>query len=140
MTTKKIKIKKTTDLEELESRGKKLEAMINLSNSMRDTEKREYVHFNDFLHMASEEPNLIFRDIFQFFHDMMHYYVPEGLDEYGDDSENSIGFVNYDFSKLFVDGCDDPFFADRLFSNRLMNLVEEFKKGIQNNHIYNSLF
>ena len=136
MTIKKTKIKKTTDLEELESRGKKLEALINLSNSMRDTEKRDYVHFNDFLHMASEEPNLIFRDIFQFFHDMMHYYVPDGLDEYGDDSENSIGFVNYDFSKLFVDGCDDPFFADRLFSNRLMNLVEEFKKGIQNNHIY----
>ena len=28
------------------------------------------------------------------------------------------------------------FFANRLFGNRLMNLVEGFKKGIQNNHIY----
>lgn len=130
---KKKKIVKT--LSELEIRGKRLEILINLANSMRDTEKRDYVHFNDFLHMASEEPELIFRDIFRYFHDMMHYYVPEGVDEYGD-SEHSIGFVNYDFSKLFVEGCDDPFFADRLFANRLMNLIEEFKKGVQNNHIY----
>lgn len=133
MATKKKK--KTVDLSELESRGKKLEALITLSNSMRDTEKRDYVHFNDFLHMASEEPELIFRDFFQYFHDMMHYYVPDGHDEYGD-HEHTIGFMNYDFSELFVKGCDDPFFADRLFANRLMNLIEEFKKGIQNNHIY----
>jgi len=133
MATKKKK--KTVDLSELESRGKKLEAMITLSNSMRDTEKRDYVHFNDFLHMASEEPELIFRDFFQYFHDMMHYYVPDGHDEYSD-QEHSIGFMHYDFSELFVKGCDDPFFADRLFANRLMNLIEEFKKGIQNNHIY----
>ena len=111
MATKKKK--KPIDLSELETRGKKLEALINLSNSMRDTEKREYVHFNDFLSLASEEPDLIFRDIFQYFHDMMHYYVPEGIDEY-EDKEHSIGFVHYDFSKLFVNGCDDPFFADRL--------------------------
>jgi len=129
----KKKIMKT--LSELEIRGKRLEVLINLANSMRDTEKRDYVHFNDFLHMASEEPELIFRDIFQYFHDMMHYYVPEGIDEYGD-SEHSVGFVHYDFSKLFVAGCDDPFFADQLFSNRLMNLMGEFKKGVQNNHIY----
>ena len=133
MATKKKKI--TVDLSELETRGKKLEALINLSNNMLDTEKREYVHFNDFLHMASEEPAFIFRDIFQYFHDMMHFYVPEGIDEYGD-SENSIGFSQYDFTRMFVKGCDDPFFADRLFANRLMNLIEEFKKGIQNNHIY----
>lgn len=133
MATKKKE--KTVDFSELESRGKKLEALINLSNNMRDTEKRDYVHFNDFLHMASEEPELIFRDFFQYFHDMMHYYVPDGHDEYGD-TEHSIGFAHYDFSELFVKGCDDPFFADRLFANRLMNLIEEFKKGIQNNHIY----
>ena len=135
MVTKKKKKKITVDLSELETRGKKLEALINLSNSMLDTEKRDYVHFNDFLHMASEEPALIFRDIFQYFHDMMHFYVPEGIDEYGD-SEHSFSFSHYDFTKMFVKGCDDPFFADRLFANRLMNLIEEFKKGIQNNHIY----
>ena len=133
MATKKKT--KTLDLSELESRGKRLEALINLSNNLRDTEKREYVHFNDFLHLASEEPRLLFRDIFQYFHDMMYYYVPEGHDEYSD-SEHSIGFAHYDFSKMFVEGCDDPFFADRLFSNRLMNLVSGFRKGIQNNHIY----
>jgi predicted Ser/Thr protein kinase len=129
------KKKNIETLSELELRGRKLEAMINLSDSMRDTEKRDYMHFNDFLHMASEEPELIFRDIFQYVHDMMHHYVPEGVDEYGD-NEHSVGFVHYDFSKLFVENCDDPFFADRLFANRLMNLANEFKKGLQNNHIY----
>jgi predicted Ser/Thr protein kinase len=133
MATKKKK--NPVDLSELVSRGKKLEAMITLSHTLRDTDKRDYVHFNDFLFMASEEPDLIFRDIFQYFHDMMHYFVPDGIDEYEDEG-HSIGFVKYDFSKLFVSGCDDPFFADRLFSNRLMNLIEEFKKGVQNNHIY----
>ncbi|HNW99085.1 MAG TPA: hypothetical protein PKK00_11805 [Bacteroidales bacterium] len=133
MATRKKK-KSIETLSELELRGQKLEAMINLSESMRDREKRDYVHFNDFLHMASEEPELIFRDIFQYFHDMMRYYVPEGIDEY--ESEHSVGFVHYDFTKLFIENCDDPFFADRLFANRLMNLVMGFKKGIQNNHIY----
>lgn len=134
MATRKKK-KNIETLSDLEIRGQKLEAMINLSENLRDTEKRDYMHFNDFLHMASEEPELIFRDIFQYSHDMMRYYVPEGVDEYGE-SEHSVGFVHYDFKKLFVENCDDPFFADRLFANRLMNLVTEFKKGIQNNHIY----
>lgn len=134
MATRKKK-KNIETLSELELRGQKLEAMISLSENMRDSEKRDYMHFNDFLHMASEEPELIFRDIFQYFHDMMRYYVPEGVDEYGE-SEHSVGFMHYDFQRLFVENCDDPFFADRLFANRLMNLVSEFKKGIQNNHIY----
>ena len=92
MPSKKKK-KNIATLSELELRGQKLEAMINLSESMRDTEKRDYVHFNDFLHMASEEPELIFRDIFRYMHDMLHHYVPEGVDEYGD-SEHSVGFVH----------------------------------------------
>jgi hypothetical protein len=63
------------------------------------------------------------RNIFQVFHDMMKAYVGEGVDEYPDDPE-SIQYAYYDCSKLFVEGTDNPFFADRLFANRLVKLVE----------------
>ncbi len=127
--------KKTESLTELEQRGKRLEALINLGNNMKERETRDWVHFNDFLYLASHEPEWVFRDIFQYFHDMVMHYVPEGVDEYAN-HEDTIGFLHYNFSKLFVETADDPFFADRLFANRMMNLVKEFDKGIQNNHIY----
>ncbi|MCK7506299.1 MAG: hypothetical protein MZV70_21075 [Desulfobacterales bacterium] len=37
---------------------------------------------------------------------------------------------------LFVHDVDHPFFADRLFANRLVNLVESLKRGAQQNKIY----
>lgn len=120
---------------ELQDRGKRLEALINLNNKLLDTEKRDCVSFNEFLHQASEYPELVFRDVFQYIYDMFSHYVGEGVDEY-ETNENSIGFVHYDFTNLFVNGCDDPFFSDRLFANRLMNLVRDFRKGIRNNHIF----
>ncbi len=92
------------------------------------------IKFPEFLKNSIKEPNRVFRNISQLFFDMMHYYVPEGIDEYLDDPE-SIGFLNYDFSKLFFQGVDEPFFADRLFSNRLMDLVDGIKKGLQSNTI-----
>jgi predicted Ser/Thr protein kinase len=134
MAAKKTR-KEAENLLELQQRGERLEALINLSSNMRDAETHDIVHFNDFMYQASNEPELVFRDIFQYFHDMVHHYVPEGIDEYGE-NEDSIGFMHYNFHKLFVENAEDPFFADRLFANRLMNLVKEFKKGIQNNHIY----
>jgi predicted Ser/Thr protein kinase len=75
------------------------------------------------------------RNIFQLFHDMVKSYVGRGVDEYPEDPE-SISFVCYDCSKLFIEGSDHPFFADRLFANRLINLVESFKRGAQQNKIY----
>ncbi len=127
--------KGTESLPDLQQKGMRLEALINLGHQLRDQDPREWIHFNDILHWASEEPELVFRDIFSYFHDLINHYVPEGIDEYGE-HEDSIGFLHYNFNKLFVDDTEDPFFADRLFANRLMNLVKEFKKGIQNNHIY----
>jgi Cdc6-like AAA superfamily ATPase len=121
--------------EEVRTRAQKLESLINLSNTIQDSEKRTPLTFDDFLHIASEQPETVFRNIFQLFHDMAHHYVPEGEDEYAP-SEHSIGFMKYDVRKLFVENCDDPFFADRLFANRFMNLIKGFKNGIQNNRIY----
>jgi hypothetical protein len=58
--------------------------------------------------------------VHQVFHDMVRAHVGQGHDEYPDDPE-SINFIAYDFGSLLVHDTDQPFFADRIFANRLMN-------------------
>ena len=123
------------DYKELVDRGKRLDSLINLSNRLREEKLRRDMPFNDFLYLAAREPERVFRDIFQLFHDMLHYYVPEGKDEY-EVTNDSIGFVDYDTTELFVTDCDNPFFADRLFANRLMELSRAFRRGSQSNNIF----
>lgn len=98
-------------------------------------EKRKILEFEEFLELAKSNPERVLRNIFQLFHDMVKTYVGEGKDEYPDDPEN-IGFVKYDCSKLFVEGMDNPFFADRLFANRFIRQVEALRQGSQQNRIY----
>jgi predicted Ser/Thr protein kinase len=93
------------------------------------------ISFHAFLELAAREPDQIFRDIFQVFHDMVKSYVGEGVDEYPDDPE-TINYAYYDCSRLFVEGADHPFFADRLFANRFINQVNSFRRGAQQNRIY----
>ena len=112
-----------------------LEAMDNLNRSMSEQEQRESIPFAEFLGELTTTPTSVMRNIFQMLHDMIHSYVGQGLDEYLDDPE-SISYVCYDCSKLFIEGADHPFFADRLFANRLINLVESMKRGAQQNKIY----
>jgi predicted Ser/Thr protein kinase len=100
--------------------------------------ERDYrtpIPFQDFIKLMSVNPSQTLRNIFQIFHDMMHAYVGEGVDEYPDDPE-SINFISYDCNRLFVDGADHPFFADRLFANRLIHQVDALKRGAQQNKIY----
>ena len=85
--------------------------------------------------MLVERPEKVIRNIFQIFNDMILAYMTEGFDEYPDDPE-SIHYVYYDYRRLFVEGTDHPFFADRLFANRLVNLVNAWKRGAQQNKIY----
>lgn len=110
-------------------------AMQNLNQNMSGLEQRSAIPFEEFLKELAANPPLVIRNVFQVFHDMMKAYVGEGLDEYSDDPE-SIHFVHYDCSQLFVEGTDHPFFADRLFANRLISLVEAWKRGAQQNKIY----
>jgi len=110
-------------------------AIHNLNQNLSGQEQRLSVPFEGFLKELAVNPALVIRNVFQVFHDMMKAYVGEGLDEYSDDPE-SIHFVHYDCSKLFVEGTDHPFFADRLFANRLISLVEAWKRGAQQNKIY----
>ncbi len=93
------------------------------------------IPFEEFLALVLERPEFFLRNIFQVFHDMVKAYVVVGKDEYGEDPE-SIGFLDINCSALFVEGVDSPFFADRLFANRLIKLVEALKRGTQQNKIY----
>jgi predicted Ser/Thr protein kinase len=112
-----------------------LKAMQNLNQGMSELEHRASISFEEFLQQLINRPATVMRNVFQVFHDMVKAYVGEGLDEYPDDPE-SISYKFYDFSRLFVEGSDYPFFADRLFANRLVNLVEALKRGAQQNKIY----
>ncbi len=110
-------------------------ALDNLNQSIGEFEQRAPIAFEGFLNELAANPHGVIRNAFQVFHDMMKAYVGEGIEEYPDDPE-SIHYVLYDCSKLFVEGADYPFFADRLFANRLISLVEALKRGAQQNKIY----
>ncbi|MBE0597622.1 MAG: serine protein kinase PrkA [Desulfuromonadales bacterium] len=110
-------------------------ALENIDRHITEWEQRHPVPFEDFLQVLVERPERVLRNIFQVFHDLVQNYVAEGKDEYPDDPE-TIHFVYYDCTRLFVEGTDQPFFADRLFANRLVNLVEALRRGAQQNKIY----
>ncbi len=110
-------------------------ALQGLDHAAGTLEQRMPVAFEDFLKHLVARPATVIRNIFQVFYDMVTAYVGEGIDEYPDDPE-SIHFVNYDCNRLFVQDVDHPFFADRLFANRLVSLVEFMKRGAQQNKIY----
>lgn len=93
------------------------------------------IPFKKFLECLGRDPEAIIRNVFQIFHDMIKAYVGEGFEEYPDDPE-SVGFVYYDCYHLFVEGSDRPFFADRLFANRLVALSKALRQGAQQNKIY----
>jgi predicted Ser/Thr protein kinase len=122
-------------MEELERKGERLEALIRLGNSLKDEERRVLLSFNNFLNLASRHPRHALRNVFQLFYDMVHHYVSKIEDSKGLDNETA-GFINYDFSKLFEKECDDPFFADRLFTNQFMKLAVDIRQASQNNRIF----
>ncbi len=110
-------------------------ALRNLDLNLGDQNPLPMVPFEQFLEIFRSKPETVTRNVFQIFHDMVKDYVGEGTDEYPDDPE-SIHFILYDFNRLFVEGSDHPFFADRLFGNRFMAHVESLKRGTQQNKIY----
>ena len=110
-------------------------ALVHINRSVSEWEQRAPLPFAEYLRVLVERPEKVIRNIFQLFHDMITTYMTEGYDEYPDDPE-SIHYVYYDYRRLFVEGSDHPFFPDRLFSNRLVNLVKAWRRGAQQNKIY----
>jgi predicted Ser/Thr protein kinase len=93
------------------------------------------IPFEQFIVELSGSGELILRSIFQFFHDMIDHHISETVDEYPEDVEN-IGYLLYNMDSLFIDDSEKPFFADRLFSNRLVNLARSFRLGSPPHKIY----
>ncbi len=111
------------------------EAMNKLCRGLSEEEQHPPIPFEEYVKLLVNDPIRQIRNVFQAFYDMIHFYIGEGEDEYPDDPE-SIHYVDYDCYKLFVEELDHPFFADRLFANRLVNLVEALRVGAQQNKIY----
>lgn len=111
------------------------EAVHYLNQRLSSLDQPATISFEDFLEVLAARPYALVRNVFQVFHDMIKTYVGDGVDEYPDDPE-SIHYVYYDCNRLFLHGSDRPFFADRLFANRLIGLVEALKRGAQQNKIY----
>lgn len=110
-------------------------AMEQIDRGLKMREGQSAIPFERFLNILVSNPHAGLRNIFQFFHDMVKMYVGEGIEEHPDDPEN-VGFMDYDFNRLLAEGSDHPFFADRLFSNRFINLVQSLRMGNQQNKIY----
>lgn len=97
-----------------------------------ETSVRKPIPFESFLEMISENPSLYLRDIFQFFYDMVFSYVKEEKA----DSEISGAFFNkYNIDNLLAVNCENPFYADPIFSERFIDLVKSFKKRTIQNHL-----
>lgn len=111
------------------------EAIQSLKKNSREKSNQTPITFERFLEKLIERPETVLRNIFQVFHDLVTSSLGTGVDEYPNDPE-SIQFVKYDCDKLFVNGSDHPFFADRLFANRFVNAVKALKRGAQQNMIY----
>ncbi|MBM3199825.1 serine protein kinase PrkA [Candidatus Woesearchaeota archaeon] len=115
----------------MSSAGKAIEK---LSKKLYEKE-HPVLSFEEFVDKVSENPSPVFRNTFHLFYDFIHHYIKEGIQEYPDDPEN-INYVKYDADKLLVEGADNPFFADRLFANKLMKVIASFKRGMPQNKIY----
>ena len=110
-------------------------AMVHLNRKISEREQNHSISFDEFLEILAMRPSQVVRNAFQAFHDMIREYVSVERDEYPDDPE-SIKYVKYDCSRLFVDGTDRPFFADRLFANRFIHHVEAMRSSARQNKIY----
>jgi predicted Ser/Thr protein kinase len=121
--------------QEGERMGALNKALQTLEQYKEDRNRQAELSFLEFLREVTLRPERNIRNVTQVYADMVHHFVHDGADEYPGDPE-SINYLNYDCSRLFVEGSDRPFFADRLFANRLIRHVESLSVGDQQNKIY----
>ncbi len=108
-------------------------ALLNRDNT--DFEKLKPISFFQFLDLVEKNPSGMIRNIFQVFHDMMMAHVDPSKESLPNDPDE-FGFTDYDCTRLFVEGSENPYFTDRLFANRLMVHMEGLRHGAQQNRIY----
>lgn len=91
------------------------------------------ISFRELLEITASKPEIVLRDVFQLFHDMIHYYVPEGK---SDAQEDQHSFMTYDSTSLFVKNTEKPFFADMFLGARIVALADSIPNAAQQNRIY----
>ena len=84
-------------------------AMENLDQNKEQLRQSPILSFPDFLQQVIEHPNRIIRNVYQIYSDLIDSLVDDGIDEYDNDPE-SIRFLKYDCTRLFVEGSDRAFF------------------------------
>lgn len=108
--------------------------MALLDKKLKHEDKGTVLTFSQFLEKVASQPEKIFRNIFQMFHDMIFHYIQEEED-FTNDPE-SINYKTIQCDKLFVEQTDTPFFSDLPLANRLVRLADSFNEGTQQNKIY----
>ncbi|MBF0210031.1 MAG: serine protein kinase PrkA [Desulfamplus sp.] len=111
------------------------EAVELLNVEIGDYERLKPITFKNFLTLVETRPSDMLRNVFQVFHDMMQAHVTVSDDSILNDMDE-FSLVDYDCSRLFVEGSENPYFTDRLFANRLMKHMEGLRHGTQQNRIY----
>lgn len=106
-----------------------------LNGDIGEYERLQIISFKAFLDLLEKRPSEMLRNVFQVFHDMMqtHVDVPENSIFNEPDEFN---LIDYDCTRLFVEGSENPYFTDILFANRLMKHMEGLRHGTQQNRIY----
>jgi predicted Ser/Thr protein kinase len=112
-----------------------IQALENIRQSESEWKRRPTLGFSEYLDELKNHPEIHIRNVYQRYADMFHTYVTAEKDEYAGDPE-SISYLKYDSRRLFVENSDRPFFADRLFANRLIRHVESLSVGTQQKKIY----
>lgn len=111
----------------------KVKASLEMLHGKLEQQKDQHsIPLERFLREVGTDPRRSLRNVFQLLHDMIHFYIPPGENEYPNDP-NSINYIHYDTSDLFVKDTEVPFFADRLLANRLINVVDSLKRGVLKN-------
>ena len=108
------------------------DSLKKLNYSLRKKDKHSIYTFEEFFNKISDNPEASLRNCFQLLSDMIHYYVKTPINN---NSSNSISsqYLKYDCSKLFIENTENPFFADRLFANKLINVVDSLKTAVIRN-------
>ena len=96
---------------------------------------RDLISFEEYLETEiKNNPRTSLRNIFQYFSDMVKSHVGDGFEEYPNDPE-LIDFRGYDTSTL-LESSAEPFFADRIFANKFVKMVDSMKSGAKQNKVY----
>ncbi|SMC69066.1 putative serine protein kinase, PrkA [Desulfocicer vacuolatum DSM 3385] len=117
----------------IDNKERAREALAFLSDNIGEYEKFKPIDFAQYLEMIAQDPVKMIRNIFQVFHDMMTSHVKRLEDA---DEQDELDRIDYDCTRLFVEGSENPYFTDRLFANRLMKHMEGLRHGAQQNQIY----